>query len=643
RYLGESDEILSMDDSDNYGETIHKLSFKKALEHKPPILCDYKVITISISKDEVAHLVRSRSFVRPRGWKKETEAGILTALVALRKAIEKYPIRHAVSFHGSIKRAKAFEEYNRAYSGAFPKRGGLETYHVSGETPTGSRARILQNFANSQRSLITNARCLTEGVDVPSIDAVLFTDPKRSLVDIVQAVGRALRPFKGKQFGFIIVPIYVSSPFGEGQLDENNRSFKEIVATLRALGSQDERIIEYFRSIVLKRRQDPISPLLFENEATIAREVSLKAFADSLKLRIWDRIASLSWRPFPEARDYVRSLKLRTHTEWVSLCEKRRRGLFPALKDIPSNPDKAYKNQGWVSFADWVGTNRIANQKRTYLPFKKARSFARALNLKNVAEWRLYCQGKISGKPKIPLTIPKAPSKKHYREWVSFNDWLGTKNLTTLNRKFLPFKRARCFVRRLGLKSMKEWDSYCRGRILKSIPLPSNIPKKPYGYYKTQGYRGIGDWLGVPNSHFRKRGERGPWMNFKAARQFAWKKGFKNVSEWRVFCKKGGLKGLRIPACPHTAYKGKGWKSWFHWLGTEYTDFESARAFVRRLKLDGFHAWRMYGAGKDPLGRKKPDHIPLSADRYYAKQGWKGYSDFLGTFRPRGLQKKYDH
>jgi hypothetical protein len=130
-------------------------------------------------------------------------------------------------------------------------------------------------------------------------------------------------------------------------------------------------------------------------------------------------------------------------------------------------------------------------------------------------------------------------------------------------------------------------------------------------------------------------------MNFKAARQFVWKKSFKDVSEWREFCKKGGLKSLRIPASPHKAYKGKGWKNWFHWLGREYRDFKSARAFVRKLKIDGFQAWRKYGAGKDPLGRKKPDDIPLSADRHYAKHGWKGYSDFLGTFRPRGLQKKW--
>ena len=113
--------------------------------------------------------------------------------------MDKYPIRHAVSFHRSIRRAELFKAHNDTFSHADPKYGNLETFHVSGKTPTGTRVRIIWEFTNAQHALITNARCLTEGVDVPGIDCVLFADPRRSTVDIVQAVGRALRPAPGKK------------------------------------------------------------------------------------------------------------------------------------------------------------------------------------------------------------------------------------------------------------------------------------------------------------------------------------------------------------------------------------------------------------------------------------------------------------
>ncbi len=89
--------------------------------------------------------------------------------------------------------------------------GILETFHVSGKTPTSIRSRELDEFAQAKRSLVTNARCLTEGVDVPNIDCVLFADPKRSTIDIVQAVGRALRTYEGKQLGYVIVPVLLDN------------------------------------------------------------------------------------------------------------------------------------------------------------------------------------------------------------------------------------------------------------------------------------------------------------------------------------------------------------------------------------------------------------------------------------------------
>lgn len=209
RYNGKSDEVISMDNLEIYGKTFHLLTFKEALKSKPAILSDYKVLSIFVTKDEIRDYVAKNLFVHARNgeFSEEVEAEMLASLIVLRKAYLKYPIHHTVSFHSSIKRAAIFKENQEIFNTEFSHFGKLATFHVHGAMPTGKRERLIDEFAASKQSLITNARCLTEGVDVPSIDCVLFADPKQSTVDIVQAVGRALRPNKGKKFGYIIVPI----------------------------------------------------------------------------------------------------------------------------------------------------------------------------------------------------------------------------------------------------------------------------------------------------------------------------------------------------------------------------------------------------------------------------------------------------
>lgn len=102
----------------------------------------------------------------------------------------------------------------------------------------------------SKKALVTNAKCLTEGVDVPAIDAVLFADTKRSTVDVVQAAGRALRPADGKKRGYIVVPVLVD----EDDPEATDKAFQDILMTLRAMASNDDRIIDYFRSISQGKR-----------------------------------------------------------------------------------------------------------------------------------------------------------------------------------------------------------------------------------------------------------------------------------------------------------------------------------------------------------------------------------------------------
>ena len=250
---------------------------------------DYKIITMAISHKEIDQIVAENRYLRPKGaqWEEEVEAQMLASLVALRKAMLKHKIKHAVSFHKTIERAETFREFNDLYTNAISEGGELETFHVKGTTPSGIRKRITAEFASADRSLITNARCLTEGVDIPNIDCVLFADPKRSTVDIVQAVGRALRPAKGKRYGYVLVPVIAGDEDGAEFVE--SEAFAPVLKILRALAGNDERIIEWFRARNAGRK--PKGRVIeIEIDEKIAESIDLQDFASKIEIKIWSRL-----------------------------------------------------------------------------------------------------------------------------------------------------------------------------------------------------------------------------------------------------------------------------------------------------------------------------------------------------------------
>ena len=641
RYAGQGDTVLSMDDPDTYGETFHLLSFKRAMEYDPPILSDYKIISIAVSREEVAELIRKNVFVRPdKGpWSREIEADMLASLIALRKAIMKYPIRHAVSFHASIQRAELFKTHNDAFSKSFRKYGNLETFHVSGKTATGTRARVINDFASADRALITNARCLTEGVDVPGIDCVLFADPRRSAVDIVQAVGRALRPSPGKKCGYVIVPILHDADATADDIFQST-AFQEVLTTLRALAANDDRIIEYFRAVSQGRQHRGGGSVQFNLDERLAKRINLADFAREIELKCWDRLAKLSWRPFEEARAFARKLALKSSSEWRAYCEGRipRLGKLPA--DIPSSPYHKYRDKGWAGMGDWLGTWTIAPFLREYRPFNKARAFVHKLGLKSSAEWQAYCKGHMSRLGKLPTDIPAYPIETYKDEgWVSMGDWLGTGTIATRLRIYLPFNKARAFVRRLGIKNRTEWQAYCKGKMPRLGEFPANIPGSPERTYKDKGWAGMGDWLGTGTIAPNLR----QYRSFYKARAFVRKLGLKNSSEWQAYCN-GQIPPLGklpadIPAAPEHQYKHKGWAGMGDWLGTgtvapflrQYQPFKKARAFVRKLGLKNVSEWQAYCKGEKPRLGELPCDIPACPNQTYKDNGWAGMGDWLGT------------
>ncbi len=539
-YAGSKEDIISMDDEEIYGDTFTHMSFKEAIE--TGLLTDYKVVTIDIQKSEIASFIQENNLVQLNDkWKKETEARSLASMLALRKAMKVLPIKNAVSFHSSIEKAVRNKELQHYITETYHYKP-IDTFTVSGKQPTTQRNIVVQEFASSPNSLITNARCLTEGVDVPNIDCIVFSDPRKSKVDIVQALGRALRKKEGKEWGYVILPVI----YDDITHEIDNENFQEILAVVRGLASNDERIVEYFKDKADPKSTSKQTESQFHLEV-FSEYIDEAELSSQLQIKLWEKLSRFSWMPFLEAREYVRGLQIKNQFEWRAFSHSKKRPL-----DIPANPMVVYISQGWVNMGDWLGTFNMRNSDKSYRNFSDAREFARSLKFKKIEQWTNYCK---SGKK--PIDIPSVPSRPYKNEgWINWADWLGKDSFQGNSQK-LTYLEARKIVQKFKLQSTKEWADFC-----KSGKKPSSIPNRPSAVYKDNGWNGWGDWLGTKTiANFNKT-----YMPFEQLKQLVKENSIGTQMQWNEFYKNLHLKE-NIPSNPQRTYKGKGWVNWADFLG----------------------------------------------------------------------------
>jgi superfamily II DNA or RNA helicase len=269
---GEADlEIASMDDEEKFGPVFHRLTFGEAIERG--LLSDYGVLVIGVDQDTYERYVGRGEFVTPDG-QRVTDARTLASHIGLAKAMHGYDLKRVISFHGRVKKAHAFSSSMPAVIDWMPADdrpdGDLWSEYISGEMPTGKRDALLHRFRTLEagtRGLLSNARCLAEGVDVPAIDGVTFIDPRRSTIDIIQAVGRAIRRSPDKSLGVVVLPVFVSDDEDPQKVLEDS-SFKPVWDVLKALRAHDEVLAEELDT--LRRR------LGKEKGVTVARPEKIK-------------------------------------------------------------------------------------------------------------------------------------------------------------------------------------------------------------------------------------------------------------------------------------------------------------------------------------------------------------------------------
>ena len=273
----EKDAILtSMDDQETYGPVFFRLGFGQAV--KENLLTDYKVIILTVSEEEVSQ--HYQAIAEMGGELNLDTAAKLTGCwnaLAKRKnrgsdvdyGEDRAPMRRAVAFCKDIKASKAVAtQFPDLVNGPFGLSDlsnddasdnlQVECRHVDGTMNAAVRAREMDWLTEGAGTdevpvcrILTNARCLSEGVDVPTLDAVLFLSPRKSQVDVIQAVGRVMRRAEGKDFGYIILPMAVPAGMAPERALDDNKRFQVVWQVLKALRAHDERLDAAINSMEL--------------------------------------------------------------------------------------------------------------------------------------------------------------------------------------------------------------------------------------------------------------------------------------------------------------------------------------------------------------------------------------------------------
>ena len=246
--------LYYMDDEKIYGKRFHVLNFGDAIKKR--LLNDYQVVIYGIKEKNLEEFIQKRTLVKIK--KDITSADELASIIGFIHSVNTYNLSKIISYHTTKDQAKNFakilHEINDSIKPSKRITKNITINSVTSDEPVYEREIKIKNLEkikpNKDVSILTNARCLTEGIDIPSLDCVSFISPKRSTVDIIQATGRAIRLTKPRGIGTIIVPFFISEDdFGEIDEKKLKSNYRYIFEILGALKEHDNLLSDKINEI----------------------------------------------------------------------------------------------------------------------------------------------------------------------------------------------------------------------------------------------------------------------------------------------------------------------------------------------------------------------------------------------------------
>ena len=269
--------LCSMDDEALYGPEVFRIGFGEAVDKN--LLADYKVLVLTLSESQIPAALQAAVADSSKEIDTDDASKLIGCINALSKRMlidegllktsDPAPMRKAVAFCQNIKISKrisaVFNGFKESYYDSLTQEERAETVsvsaqHVDGTMPATTRDEKLAwlNAApadGNECRILTNVRCLSEGVDVPSLDAVLFLSARNSQIDVVQSVGRVMRTAPGKKFGYIIIPVLTPSTVTPEEALNDNKRFAVVWTVLNALRAHDDRFSAMINKLELNRHK----------------------------------------------------------------------------------------------------------------------------------------------------------------------------------------------------------------------------------------------------------------------------------------------------------------------------------------------------------------------------------------------------
>lgn len=259
--------ISSMDDENLYGSVFYRLGFGDAISHD--ILTDYKLMVLAVDETVVQKDMQKSLADSENGLNIDDVGriiGVWNGMIKRESFSDKVsgePMKRAIAFSRTIEDSKRLsQQFENVVNNYLNSDEGysVNVRHVDGSMNALEKNEALDWLASDDiledsARILSNVRFLTEGIDVPNLDAIIFLSPRKSQVDIVQAVGRIIRKFEGKDYGYIILPIVVPEGATPESILDNNKTYDVIWQVLNALRSVDERFEATINKLELNKQK----------------------------------------------------------------------------------------------------------------------------------------------------------------------------------------------------------------------------------------------------------------------------------------------------------------------------------------------------------------------------------------------------
>ena len=586
----------------------------------------YSVKDIDSKINEIKHEIRIKYKKFP-----EKIERVLIKLDA--KQIKDYSIQNillkyyrSIQYQKIIAFCEGFEHANeirRLLDNTFVRFSNVKIEKITSKGSKKENKLILSKFSDekphkNQINIIVAIDMLNEGIDVSGIDSIMLFRKTESPRVYLQQIGRVLRSH-GKDNPLIFDCVLNYQNVKINILDESQKEADRYQKSLDDFGFTE---IEIPKTISIKDEIKGISKIIeeveaklnfyrsYENAKEAAQKLGIKSeskYRESYRKNprlpskpkiIYTNKGWLDWydflgaeRPilystYNDAKNATQKLGIKSFIEY--------RQRYKEDSKLPSQPDRTYKNNGWIDdWPDYFGTTDISN----YPTYEEAKNAVRKLNIKSPTEYK----NRYSEDPRLPCH----PNLTFKKDWKGFDDLLDIETIIL----YPTLKEAKTAVKRLNINT----DAEYRQKHHKDPRLPST----PSKYYRKEGWNGMPDFLDKPYAD--------KYTKYTDAKKAVRKLQIKSRREYNRRYKEDS----RLPSNPEDIYVGIGWIDYNHFLGIEkhnfYETYVEAKQAVRKL---GIKSRKEYIEGK----RYKEDlRLPSQPNVYYKDKGWTKWSDFWGT------------